>query len=57
MALGKLNLKLGIDVSNLEKELGKVERSMSRFGSQMQNIGSTMTQSLTLPLLGVGAAS
>jgi tape measure domain-containing protein len=57
MALGKLNLKLGIDVSNLEKELGKVERSMARFGSQMQNIGSTMTQSLTLPLLGVGAAS
>jgi len=57
MALGKLNLKLGIDVSNLEKELGKVERSMSRFGSQMQSIGSTMTQSITLPLLGVGAAS
>jgi tape measure domain-containing protein len=57
MALGKLNLKLGIDVSNLEKELGKVERSMARFGSQMQNIGSTMTQSITLPLLGVGAAS
>jgi len=57
MALGKLNLKLGIDVSNLEKELGKVERAMSRFGGQMQNIGSTMTQSITLPLLGVGAAS
>jgi len=57
MAIGKLNLKLGIDVSNLEKELGKVERAMSRFGSQMQNIGSTMTQSITLPLLGVGAAS
>jgi tape measure domain-containing protein len=57
MALGKLNLKLGIDVSNLEKELGKVERAMSRFGKQMQSIGSTMTQSITLPLLGVGAAS
>ena len=57
MALGKLNLKLGIDVSNLEKELGKVERAMSRFGGQMQSIGSTMTQSITLPLLGVGAAS
>jgi len=57
MAIGKLNLKLGIDVSNLEKELGKVERAMSRFGGQMQSIGSTMTQSITLPLLGVGAAS
>ena len=53
----QLNLKLGIDVTNLEKELGKVERAMSRFGSQMQNIGSTMTQSLTLPIIGLGAAS
>ena len=53
----QLNLKLGIDVSNLSRELGKLESRMSKFGSQMQNIGSTMTQSLTLPLLGVGAAS
>ena len=57
MALGKLNLKLGIDVSDLDKELGKVERSMSRFGSKMQNVGTTLTQSLTLPIIGLGAAS
>ena len=52
-----LMLKLGIDVSNLSRELGKVEKSMARFGSQMQNIGSNMTQSITMPLLGIGAAS
>ena len=57
MAIGKLNLKLGIDVSNLDKELGKVERSMSRFGGKMQNIGTTLTQSLTLPIIALGAAS
>ena len=57
MALGKLNLKLGIDVSDLDKELGKVERTMSRFGSKMQNIGTTLTQSLTLPIIALGAAS
>ena len=57
MAIGKLNLKLGVDVSNLDKELGKVERSMSRFGSNMQNIGSTLTQSLTLPIIALGTAS
>lgn len=50
-------LKLGIDVSNLSRELGKVESQMARFGGKMQSIGSTMTQSITLPLLGVGAAS
>ncbi len=57
MAIGKLNLKLGVDVSDLDKELGKVERSMSRFGSKMQNVGSTLSQSLTLPIIGLGAAS
>ena len=57
MALGKLNLKLGIDVSDLDKELGKVERTMSRFGSKMKNVGTTLTQSLTLPIIGLGGAS
>ena len=57
MALGKLNLKLGIDVSNLEKELGKVERSISRFGSKMQNVGTTLSQSLTLPIIALGGAA
>ena len=52
-----LMLKLGIDVSNLSRELGKVESRMAKFGSKMQSIGSTMTQSITLPLIGVGAAS
>jgi tape measure domain-containing protein len=57
MAIGKLLLKLGIDTTNLDKELGKVEKSMSKFGSKMQSVGSTLTQSLTLPIIGLGAAS
>ena len=57
MAIGKLNLKLGIDVSNLEKELGKVERSMARFGGKMQSVGTTLSESLTLPIIGLGAAA
>ncbi len=36
---------------------GKVERTMSRFGGKMQNIGTTLTQSLTLPIIALGAAS
>jgi hypothetical protein len=53
MAIGKLLLKLGIDTTNLDKELGKVEKSMSKFGQNMSNLGSTLTQSLTLPIIGV----
>jgi tape measure domain-containing protein len=57
MAIGKLLLKLGIDTTNLDKELGKVEKSMTKFGQNMSNLGSTLTQSLTLPIIGVGAAA
>ena len=57
MAIGKLLLKLGIDTTNLDKELAKVERSMSKFGQNMQNIGSNLTQSLTLPIIGLGTAA
>ena len=57
MAIGKLLLKLGIDTTNLDKELGKVEKSMTKFGNTMKNVGSNLTQSLTLPIVGLGAAS
>lgn len=57
MAIGKLLLKLGIDTTNLDKELGKVERSMTKFGNTMKNVGSNLTTSLTLPIIGLGAAS
>jgi tape measure domain-containing protein len=57
MAIGKLNLKLGVDVSDLDKELAKVERSMSRFGGKMQSVGTTLSQSLTLPIIALGGAA
>lgn len=57
MAIGKLLLKLGIDTTNLDKELGKVEKSMTRFGNTMKNVGSNLTTSLTMPIIGLGAAA
>jgi len=52
-----LMLKLGIDVSSLDRELGKVEKSLSKFGNSMKNIGTNLTQSLTVPIIGLGIAS
>jgi tape measure domain-containing protein len=57
MAIGKLLLKLGIDTTNLDKELGKVEKSMTKFGNTMKNVGSNLTTSLTMPIVGIGAAA
>jgi tape measure domain-containing protein len=53
----KMMLKLGIDVSDLSRELGKVEKTMVRFGNNMKNVGTTLSTSITAPILGVGAAS
>jgi len=52
-----LMLKLGIDVSNLSRELGKVESQMARFGGKMQSVGTTLSQSLTLPIIALGGAA
>lgn len=57
MAKNKLNIILGIDASALERSLGQVQRRLNRFASSLQSTGRTLTESLTVPLAGVGAAS
>jgi hypothetical protein len=57
MAIGKLLLKLGIDTTNLDKELGKVEKSMTSLDKICPILALRLTQSLTLPIIGVGAAA
>ncbi|HSF71039.1 MAG TPA: tape measure protein, partial [Methylotenera sp.] len=42
---------------SLQKELAKVEKSLQRFGRKMQQIGTDLTQTLTVPIAGLGAAS
>lgn len=57
MAKNKLNIILGIDARALERSLGQVQRRLNRFASSLQSTGRTLTESLTVPLAGVGAAS
>jgi tape measure domain-containing protein len=57
MANKDLNIVLGIDTKQLDKALGKAQRKLNSFAFKAQNIGSTLTQSLTLPIIGVGAAA
>lgn len=57
MAKNKLNIILGIDARALERSLGQVQHRLNRFASSLQSTGRTLTESLTVPLAGVGAAS
>lgn len=55
--VGSLLIRIGADISGLQKSLGKVERDMMRFSGKMQRIGSDLTRSVSIPLIGMGAAA
>jgi len=53
--LGDLVVHIGANTKDLNKKLGGVQRKMKRFGSNFKKLGASMTKTLTLPLLAVGA--
>ena len=55
--VGSLLIRIGADISGLTKSLDKAERSMMKFSGKMENIGRTLSTTLTLPILGAGAAA
>ena len=55
--VGSLLIRIGADISGLNKSLDKAERSMMKFSGKMENIGRTLSTTLTLPILGAGAAA
>jgi len=57
MAKNRLNIILGVDVKQLERQLNQAQRKMKRFASGLQSTGQTLTQSLTVPLIGIGGGA
>ena len=55
--IADLNVRIGASVANFEKAIGQIERRVVRFQRTFENIGTNLTQSLTLPLGALGAAS
>tara|TARA_R110000824_G_scaffold97167_5_gene232119 strand:+ start:626 stop:3262 length:2637 start_codon:yes stop_codon:yes gene_type:complete len=55
--LGDLVVNIGANTKQLNKELGKVRRSMRQMSSNFTAVGKDMTRSLTLPLALVGGAA
>jgi len=57
MATKDLNVILKLRIENFQKNLSKAQRSMNKFGRDMERLGSNLTQALTLPILGAGGAA
>ena len=55
MATKDLNVILGLRIENFQKNLSKAQRSMNKFGRDMERLGSNLTQALTLPILAAGS--
>ena len=57
MAKGDIFVRIGVDVSALEKALNKATEHIEKFGKQMKKIGSDLTQAITVPIVGLGYAA
>lgn len=57
MALSDLNVTLGLVTKSFEKELNKTQRQLGRFQRNIGNIGSELTNSISIPIIGAGAAA
>ena len=55
--VGKLTVMFGADFQGFDKAMKKAEKNLSKFGQKMQQTGMGLTTSVTLPVLGLGAAA
>jgi tape measure domain-containing protein len=52
-----INIKIGAQITDLQKKLKQAERSLKRSGSKMQSIGMGLMASLTAPLAALGGSA
>ena len=55
--LGDLIVKIGADPTDFNKQLGRMQRQMRSMTGNIEALGRSMTRSLTLPIVGIGAAA
>ena len=56
-SVGFLTVAFGADLRGFDRAMKKANRSIRKFGSNMKSIGGNMTRNITLPVIGLGAAS
>lgn len=53
----RLEIEILASVSGLEKSLNAAQAKMEKFGKAAEDLGSGLSKALTLPIVGIGAAS
>jgi len=57
MAKGDIFVRIGVDVSALEKALNKATDHIEKFGKRMKRVGRDLTEAITVPIVGFGYAA
>ena len=52
-----INIRIGANITDLQKKLGEAQKSLAKSGRKMQRLGSDLMMSLTAPLAGLGVAA
>lgn len=55
--IASMIVKIGADISNFNKNIEKARTTLNKTASNMKNIGSTLTTSVSLPIIGIGIGS
>ncbi len=55
--LGRLLIKIGADLSELDKGINSASSKIGKAGRDMQQLGGNLTRNVTLPLVGIGTAA
>ena len=56
-SVGLLTIAFGANTKGFDRAMKKTQRSLKKFGRQMESIGRNLTTKITLPVIGLGAAS
>ena len=56
-SVGLLTIAFGADLRGFDRAMKNASKKITRFGNQMKNVGRNLTMSVTLPILGLAAAS
>ena len=54
--ISEINVRIGAKIDDMVKNLGKAERSLQRSGRKLKRLGNDLTNTVSLPLLGIGVA-
>ncbi len=56
-SVGYLTIMFGANLKGFDRAMKKAQRSIGKFGASMQRTGETLTRSITIPVIGLGAAA